>query len=167
MLLAANLISLAAMIIMCLCGLIKKKHQFVLVQMVYTFLMAVANVVLGAMTGAIVDLVGIVRNGLAYKDRLKGPFPYLLAAISVVLCLLFNQHGLLGILPLFSTVPYTLLMGRCNDRQMKLLTIFSTVFWAFYDFGVQNYVAGSFDVGMIVTCLIGLRGMKRTLQFKG
>lgn len=161
MVLVANIVSLIAMILMCINGLIKNKKKFLIVQCTQMGFCILANALLGGSTGVVVNSLGILRNVLAYFGKLNGLIMYIVLIINTLLSIIFNTDGLIGIAPLFAAIPYTLLMNKFNDKSLKVLTLYTCFPWAIYDFFVKNYVACIFDLITAVTCLIAIIQMNK------
>lgn len=162
MIIIANIFSFIAMIIMCINGIVKNKKKFVMIQLIQIAIAAIANILLGATTGVIINSISIIRNYMVYKNNFTLKYAIITSILSAGLSIYFNNLGFIGILPLFSTIPYTFLMQKCNDSQMKYLTIWSLIPWCVYDFYVKNYVAFVFDCATIITCIIGLFRIKKS-----
>ena len=48
------------------------------------------------------------------------------------------------------------LEGYLKKEHLKILIIFTTMFWVVYDFGLMNYTASLFDALSIVSNVVGL-----------
>ena len=94
-----NIVALIASLIMVYSGIIKTKNKIVYIQGIQIGLSVISNAILGGITGAIINALNFVRNILCYKDRL----------------------GLIGILPLISTVVYLWLMNIIKHQVILLL----------------------------------------------
>ena len=99
-----NLIALIASILMLYSGYIKKKQKIILVQTIQIGLSVLSNIVLGGITGAIINALSLIRNILCYKDKLNKIWKVVLILLSAILTLTFNNLGLVGLLPLVSTI---------------------------------------------------------------
>lgn len=164
----ANIIALIAALLMVYSGLVKKKEKIIYIQTVQIGLSVLSNIILGGVTGAIINGISCIRNILCYKDKLKIQQKIILVLVSIVLSLCFNNLGVIGILPLISTVTYTLLMDIQDIIKFKILTIFTMVMWFIYDFYIMSYSSAVFDFFNIVTnsiaiyqlCNVGTRGRR-------
>ncbi|MBR2704863.1 MAG: YgjV family protein [Clostridia bacterium] len=151
-----NVIALVASIIMVYTGYIKIKEKIILWQTVQIGLSVVSNIVLGGITGAIINALSCVRNILCYKDKLGKKEKAVLIALSIGLSIAFNNIGWIGILPVVSTVLYILFMDIKNVRLFKYLTITTMILWMSYDFYIKCYVAGTFDCLCLIANVIAL-----------
>ena len=64
-----NIIALAGSLLMVYSGLLKKAKDVIFVQSIQVTLQAASNLVLGGISGAIVDLLNLVRNIIFYNNK--------------------------------------------------------------------------------------------------
>ena len=156
-----NIIALIASLLMVYTGTIKEKKKIIYIQTVQIGLFILSNSVLGGITGAIINIVSLVRNILCYKDKLKIKEKVVLVTISTVLSLSFNNLGIIGLLPLIATLSYTLLMDMKDIMKFKILIIFTLVMWGIYDLSIRSYSSAIFDFLNIVTNSIAIYQLQR------
>ena len=58
--------------------------------------------------------------------------------------------GLIGILPLISTIVYLWLMNIKNIIKFKYLIIFTMILWFIYDFSIKSYSSAVFDLMTVI-----------------
>ena len=126
-----NIIALIASILMVYSGMLKQKKKILYFQTVQIGMSVISNIILGGITGAIINALSMIRNILCYKDKLGLKEKIVITILSVVLTFKFNNLGYIGLLPLLSTVIYIWLMNIKNVK--KTLTNF-TVIIVFYFF---------------------------------
>lgn len=151
-----NIIALKASLLMVYSGLIKKKEKIIYVQTVQIGMSVISNIVLGGITGAIINAISCIRNILCYKNKLTNKEKTIIILVSIVLSLLFNNLGFIGILPLISTVVYTLLMNTIDVIKLKKLIIFTMIMWFIYDIYLKAYTSAIFDFMTIITNSIAI-----------
>ena len=122
--LIGNIIALVASLIMVYTGILKNKKKIIYLQTVQIGLSVISNIVLGGISGAIINGISCIRNVLCYKGMLTTMFKILIVIISIILTLLFNNLGIIGLLPLISIVVYTLFMDTKKVITLKLLTVY-------------------------------------------
>ena len=105
-LIIGNAIALIASILMVYSGIIKQKKKILYIQSIQIGLSVISNIVLNGISGAIINAISFIRNILCYKNKLGVKEKIILTILSVVLILCFNNLGLIGILPLISTIVY-------------------------------------------------------------
>ena len=146
-----NIIALIASIIMVYSGYLKQKKKILYVQTIQIGLSVLSNIVLGGITGAIINAISYVRNILCYKEKLNNKSKIILIALATILSLCFNNLGTIGLLPLISTITYILLMNIKNVIKFKYLIIFTMILWFFYDLYIKSYTSACFDAMCIIT----------------
>ena len=115
-----NLIALIASLIMVYIGLLKNKKEFIFLQSVHIGLFALSNLILGGITGFIINSLSIFRNILCYKNKLNLLFKLILSFLITFLSLKFNNLGLIGLFPLISSLVYLWFMDIKNLPAAKL-----------------------------------------------
>lgn len=156
-----NIIALIASIIMVYSGYLKKKKQILYTQTIQIGLSVVSNIVLGGITGAIINAISCIRNILCYKEKLNNLAKAILIILSVVLSLIFNNIGFIGFLPVISTVTYILLMNIKDIIKFKYLIIFTMILWLIYDVYIKSYTFACFDFMNVVANLISIYQIKK------
>ena len=141
-----NIIALIASILMVYSGYIKQKKKILYTQTIQLCFSSLSNIILGGITGGIIDLLGCVRNILCYKGKLNKVSKIILIILSTSLTLIFNNMGVLGLLPLISTITYILLMTINDVIKFKYLLIFTAFLWLVYSMCIQSYVGAAFNV---------------------
>jgi len=157
-----NIIALIASLIMVYTGLIKKKEKIIYVQTIQIGLSVLSNIVLGGITGAIINTISCIRNILCYKEKLGQKSKVLIIISSITLSLAFNNLGIIGLLPVISTIAYTLLMNMKNVVKFKYLTIFTMLLWFIYDLYIKSYTSSIFDFMSIITNTIAIFKLRTT-----
>ena len=147
----ANVIDFVAASIQVASGSIKGKARILIVQIVQLLLQGVSMLLLGGITGAISNVLSCFRNYLCYKEKLNGFWKGMLIAASIVMTILFNDQGLLGVLPAAVCTVFILFMDVKDPVKFKWLVTLSFVPWMFYHFILKSYVGAIFDVATILT----------------
>ena len=151
-----NIVAFIGCILMVYTGLIKEKKKIIFVQTIQIGFLIASNLILGGITGAIINSISCVRNIICYKDRLGKKGKIILVAISAALSLYFNNLGIIGLLPLVSTISYTLLMDMKDVIKFKILIIFTLILWFIYDIFIMSYSSASFDFLFIIINVIAI-----------
>lgn len=147
----ANIIDFVAALIQVGSGSIKKKSKILVVQTIQLLMQAVSMLLLGGVTGAVSNVLSCYRNYLCYKDKLSNFWKFILIAASIVMTILLNEQGFLGILPAVVCTIYILLMDMKDPVKFKLLVTLSFVPWMVYHFVLGSYVGAIFDAATVIT----------------
>ena len=156
-----NIVALIASILMVASGCVKNRKKIIYIQTLQILCFTISDLILGGFTGAIINLISIVRNILCYKDKLTNTSKVILILLSITLSLLFNNLGFLGLLPLISTIVYTCFMNVENTIKLKLLIIFTMTMWLIYDVLIRSYTSAVFDLFNILANTITIYQLSR------
>ena len=159
-LVVGNIVALIGSLLMVYTGIIKEKKKIILVQTIQIAFLVASNLILGGITGAIINAISCIRNIICYKDKLKTKEKIILVLLSTSLSLYFNNLGIIGLLPLISTVSYTLLMDLKDVVKFKILIIFTLIMWIIYDIYIKSYSSATFDFLNIITNMIAIYELK-------
>lgn len=151
-----NIIAFIAAILMAYSGIIKQKKKILYVQTVEIILYTISDLVLGGITGAIINAVSAFRNILFYKNKLGAKEKIIITVISIIFSVLFNNLGLIGIFPLISSLLYLWLMNIEDIIKFKYLMIVTTVLWFIYDICIKSYTSSVFDFINILANIISI-----------
>ena len=155
-----NIIALIASILMVYSGMLKQKKKILYFQTVQIGMSVISNIVLGGITGAIINALSLIRNILCYKDKLGLKEKIVITILATILTLKFNNLGYIGLLPLISTVTYIWLMNIKSVKNFKLLIVFTMFMWFIYDIVIKSYTSAIFDFMNIVANIVTLFQIK-------
>ena len=155
----ANIIDFLAAMVQIASGAVRDRKKILAMQTVQLGMQTVSMLLLGAVTGAINNIISCVRNVVCYRDWMKKPVKVLFIAVSVFLTVRFNTQGYLGLLPLFVCIVYILFMDIQDPIRFKILVTCTFVPWIFYFLVIRTYTGAFFAAATVVTNLITLRKM--------
>ena len=155
-----NIIALIASILMVYSGMLKQKKKILYFQTVQIGMSVISNIILGGITGAIINALSMIRNILCYKNKLGLKEKIIITILAIILTFKFNNLGYIGLLPLISTVSYIWLMNIKDVRKFKLLIIFTMLMWLIYDVVIKSYTSAIFDFMNIIANMLTLLQIK-------
>lgn len=155
-LIIANVIALASSIIMVLIGLIKDNKKVLAAQCGQFVLGGIANFMLGGITGAISNLLSIVRNVYSIRKPMTLTIKILLTIAQVALSLYAGLGGMIGWLPILSNSIFTFTCDTEDKTFFRLSVMFTGSLWLFYDLHYLNFASATFDVLALITNAITL-----------
>ena len=162
--LIANTIALIASLLMVYTGYIKKKEKILFFQTIQIGLSVISNLILGGITGAIINALGLIRNILCYKEKLNKIAQIILIILSILLGVYFNNLALIGLLPIISNVVYIVFMNIKDVIKFKYLIIFTMTMWLIYDIYIMSYTSAVFDLGNIIANIISIIQIKKSTK---
>ena len=157
----ANIIDFIASMVQIYSGTIKDKGKILLFQILQLGIQTISMLLLGAIPGAISNVLSCIRNYLCYKNIFTWPIKIILIVLSFLLTVLFNNQGLLGYLPFVVCTVYGLLMDIKDPVKFKLLVTLTFVPWVFYFFIIRSYTGAFFAAATVVTNFYTLIKMKQ------
>lgn len=112
------------------------------IQFIGGFIELVKNIFLSAYSGAIVQLFGIIRNYAGSKGyKPKYLFIFLILG-QLTLGIVFNNHGILGYLPIVASIIYTIAIFYSDKAQdLRLVILVTNVLWIGYYIITKDYPA--------------------------
>ena len=155
-----NIIALIASLLMIIASYVKEKKKIIKIQTIQILLFVLSNLVLGGITGTIINIANFVRNILCYKNKLTQKMIIIINLIVVLLSLIFNNLSFIGLLPVVASVIYTCFMNTKSVINLKLLIILTTISWAIYDITIKSYTSSIFDVFSLLACIISIYQIK-------
>ena len=157
----ANVIDFLASMIQIYSGTIKEKKKILLFQIIQLGIQTVSMLLLGAIPGAISNVLSCIRNYLCYKNIFTWPIKIILILLSLVLTVAFNNQGLLGYLPFVVCTIYVLFMDIKDPFKFKVLVTLTFVPWIFYFFIIKTYTGAFFAATTVLTNVWTLMKMKK------
>ena len=159
--LIANIISFIGCLLMVAIGLIKERRKILLTQCVMWTILTVSNLMLGGVTGAVSNIVSIVRNLYSLKRPLTLPVKIGFITVQAAITAFTNELGLIGWLPTLAAATFTVFMDVKDAVTLKCVIIFGQTLWAIFDFSIRNYTAGAFDVMTVISTCVGIAMLLR------
>ena len=86
-----NIIALIASILMVYSGMLKQKKKILYFQTVQIGMSVISNIILGGITGAIINALSMIRNILCYKNKLGLKEKIIITILAIILTFKFNN----------------------------------------------------------------------------
>ena len=83
-----------------------------------------SNIILGGITGVIINSLSLLRNILTSIGKLNNIFKYGILLLIVILTIIFNNLGFIGYLPLIGTVIFTIFIDSKDRFKFKMSLTF-------------------------------------------
>ncbi len=132
-------------LVLCVIPFQFKKHKgIVLCKMASEIVFAVQYFIMGAYTGAWLDLISGLRNFLFYKfvKNGKSTLPVILIFSSIVVFLgIMSWSGAISLLPVIAKVLTTVSYGMKRERLLRYITLPSCILWIIYNAMVGGWEA--------------------------
>ena len=157
-LIIGNLCSLFATIADVVSTSRKKVRDFLLFQCIGQAFYLLGTLVLKGYSAAVQNAVCILRNLAAIKNIKSKVLEWALVGIALVLGLVFNNMGWLGLLPVVANFQYSLAVFRFKDREvpLKISFLINVVMYMVFNFVIFNYVGTIANGFLIVSTIVFL-----------
>ncbi len=142
-------------------GFLRKKERILAVQCVQFGLMGTANLVLGAFSGFVSNMVGIGRNLAFSRWKANLPMKLIFIAVQTLLSVKGLAAGPIEWLPVLAAAIYTWCLDTKSEIRLKIVIITAQVMWLVYDLYYSNFVAALFDVLTIFSNAAGIFLVKK------
>lgn len=158
---AANIIDFAASMVQIYSGVVKEKKKILFWQTLQLGMQTFSMLLLGAFSGAVSNVLSVIRNILCYREHMNWPVKILLIAVQFVLTILFGGGTAISWLPFAVCTVYILFMDIQDPIRFKILVTATFAPWVIYYFLYHSFTGAFFAAATVVTNLISLSQMIR------
>ena len=158
-----NVFSLCASISDTLSSSRKTARGVLLVQILSQVFYLASTLALKGYSAAVQNAVSIFRNLAAISKKENKLVEWILVILGVILGLVFNNRGFIGLLPVVANLEYTLAVFRFKDNERALKIAFAICIALFMVFNVAllNFVGAITNAMVLVmTILFVVKGGK-------
>lgn len=149
-----NFISFIAGIFIILSMWVNNEKQAYKYQFLNAFILMISSVFFLSWTGVVTMAIAASRNAMVFKDKLTFKWTVFFIIISIVLGLLVNTMGFIGLLPIIAIVQITL----CNYylksiKPIKISFIVNSAIYIIYFLAILDFASAIIET---VTALVGV-----------
>ena len=162
-LVVGNLCTLMAMGTNAISSTRKNIKGMLLFQNISQLIYCASAIVLRGYSAAVQNVVSIIRNLAALREIKSKTLEWILPAAGLVLGIVFNNRGAMGLLPVLGNFQYTLAIFWLKDKEqlLKLSFLLSTAAFLVFNIVLKNFVGVASDsVVIITTAVVLIRGKK-------
>lgn len=159
-----NVISLIAGIFIIISMWVNDEKQAYKHQFLNAFILMISSVFFLSWTGVVTMAIAASRNLMVYKDKLTFRWTVFFIVISIVLGVLVNTMGFVGLLPIIAIVQITL----CNYylktiKKIKIGFIVNSAIYIVYFLAIWDFASAAIES---FTALVGVVALVRLLMSK-
>ena len=143
-------------------GLIRTKRNILIAQIAQEAFMGTGMLILGGISGFIVDMVAIVRNVVCIRWKYTLKWKLIFIAAQVGLYAAFGVEGFYGWLPVLAMCLFTWFLDSENVVLLKVILAVMQLMFLIYDARLQNYVGMGVDIVSAATNVAGIFLVKKT-----
>ena len=138
---------------------VKKAYKY---QFLNAFVLAISSVFFLSWTGVTTLSIASARNAMVYKDKLTLNWTIFFLIISIVLGVLVNTMGLIGLLPVIAIVQITL----CNYllksiKSIKISFIVNSLIYIAYFLAIMDFTSAAVET---ITAALGAVSLVRLIN---
>lgn len=146
-LILGNVFSLLSAICIAISVLKKNKNDLILWQVIDVIFCILSNIALYTYSAMTTNSIALIRNILAYKNKLTKKITWILFILCIVVGLYANNRGLIGLFPIVASASYTIFMLTTKDeQQMRWALVSNLILWFVHDIYIQAYPSALTDV---------------------
>ena len=118
----------------------------------------VCAIVLKGYSAAVQNVVSIIRNTVAIKNIKNKVIEWVLIILGLALGIVFNNRGIIGLLPVIGNLQYTLAIFylKDNERLFKISFLISLIGFVIFNIAILNIVGAIADTIVSITTIIAL-----------
>lgn len=163
--LIGNIISFVAAVLLALSCWTKNPKMVFIIQTVENLVLAASSIIFHSYSAACIMIISAVRSYVTAKERYNKPAMIGFTLTSLVLGLLTNTRGLIGILPVLGGLEFNYCTYRFKDIiGIKWTLIVNLLIWDVYAFIILDFSSG---IAWLITIIITAISLKRVYAGKG
>ena len=162
--LVGNICSLGAMVTDSISSTRKKHSEILAIQIISQLFYGAGTIILKGYSSTAQNLVAIFRNLAAIKGVKHKSVEWILIALGVILGILWNNRGIIGLLPVLANLEYSIAMFRLkeNARGLKIAFMVNMLMYSVFSLIIMNYVGAAANIVVAVTTAVSLFREKKT-----
>lgn len=146
-LLIGNIFSFLSAVCIAVSVIKKSKNDLIWWQIIDVIFCILSNIALYTYAAMTTNSVALIRNILAYKNKLTKNLTWILCVLCVVVGLWANNRGIIGLFPIIASASYTIFMFITkNEQQMRWALVSNLILWLVHDIYVQAYPSAVTDL---------------------
>lgn len=149
-------------------GTRRTRRDMLIAQTFSQFFYIASSLVLKAYSATTQNAVTVLRNIIAIKKDPGKGMAIFLTALPVVLGLVFNNRGLMGLIPIVANLEYSIVVFACpkNANAIKLALVINCIMFSIFNFYVLNFVSAVASIIIAVTTSISIYRSKQEAKNK-
>lgn len=157
-LIVGNLCSIAAMASDACSATRNNTRSILLFQTLSQLFYGVGALLLKGYSGVVQNVVSVIRNLSALSARRWKALEWVLVLAAVGFGVLFNNRGLVGLLPVAANLEYTAAVFRFRDRErpLKLAFLLNALMYGVFNITILNIAGAAANVVVIITTVAAL-----------
>ena len=152
-----NIFSLLAAICLGVSVFKKTTSALLMWQILEVFLCILSNIALMTFSAMTTNSIALVRDILAYKNKLTKTVTIILLILCITFGLIANNRGIIGYFPMAASAVYTIFLYLTrNEQQIRFALIINLLLWFVHDFYVGAYPSAIMDISLSLWTLFNI-----------
>lgn len=166
-LIIGNIISFISAVFLGISCYAKDRRKIFTYQLINCATYAIASYFFGTYAAITTLTLCCIRSILIMKDRYTATATYILAIAVVVLGLISNNRGIVGLLPIIASLEYNLCCYYITDPNLTRYSIMVNEFiWVIYALIIKDFSTGISDTIIIIVDIIAIIHFHNKLRGK-
>lgn len=133
----------------------KSKNDLIWWQILDIVFCILSNIALYTYAALTTNSISLIRNILAYKNKLTKNLTFILLILCIIVGLWANNRGFIGLFPITASASYTIFMYTTkNEQQMRWALVSNLLLWLVHDIYVQAYPSAITDIVLSIWTLM-------------
>ncbi len=156
-LIIGNIISFIAAISLAISCVVKERNTVFFLQFLNCAILAVSSYFFSSYAAITTLVICCIRNIFIIKDRFTLPAMLFVIISVVIFGLLANNCGIIGLLPVFATVEYTLCSYFIKDiKKTRISILINESIWVIYSLLIMDISTTATDIFVITVDIISI-----------
>ena len=127
----------------------------------------ISSVILKGYSGAVQNLISLIRNILKIKENKKEYIQWILLGIAIVLGVAVNKLGIIGYFPIIANVQYTIVVLKVknNEKALKISFLISCILFTIFNVVILNIIGIIANLIIIISILIFLFNKNKRTEY--
>ena len=133
----------------------KNKNDLIWWQILDVVFCILSNIALYTYAALTTNSIALIRNILAYKNKLTKNLTFILLILCIIVGLWANNRGIIGFFPIIASASYTVFIYTTkNEQQMRWALVSNLLLWFVHDIYVQAYPSAITDIVLSIWTLM-------------
>lgn len=142
--------------------LYKSKRKILVLTLLATFFYGMHNLLLGAITGAVMNIINLVANTWFYineKKQKRNGITVLIALLSLVIILgIISFQNAFSLIPIIATMLFIYAIWQDNTKVYKLIALPQSALWISYNIYLKSIFG---IITEVILCVFKIEGIAR------
>lgn len=150
-LIIGNIFSFLSALCIAISVIKKSKNDLIWWQILDIVFCILSNIALYTYAALTTNSIALIRNILAYKNKLTKNLTFILLILCIIVGLWANNRGFIGLFPITASASYTIFMYIAqNEQQMRWALVSNLLLWFVHDIYVQAYPSAITDIALSI-----------------